>query len=60
MYKVKGGSMNFFQRNANYIVILAVMASSTSGIFSKLITANSMTIGFYRLTFSTTDRKSVV
>lgn len=44
--------MNFFQRNANYIVILAVMASSTSGIFSKLITANSMTIGFYRLTFS--------
>ncbi|MGL4484110.1 MAG: hypothetical protein ACRCUS_04100, partial [Anaerovoracaceae bacterium] len=41
--------MNFFQRNAKYLVILAVICGSTSGIFGKLITASAMTIGFYRL-----------
>ncbi|MEG0292292.1 MAG: DMT family transporter [Anaerovoracaceae bacterium] len=44
--------MNFFQKNAKYIVILAVVASSTSGIFAKYISANSLVIGFYRQLFA--------
>lgn len=44
--------MNGFQKNAKYIVILAVVASSTSGIFAKYVTANSLTMGFYRQLFA--------
>ena len=44
--------MNIFERNAKIIVVLAVILGSTSGILGKLITANSMAIGFYRLTFA--------
>ena len=43
--------MNLFQRNAKLIVVLAMISGSTSGILGKLITAGSMTIGFYRLSF---------
>jgi len=35
-----------------YIVILAVISGSTSGIMGRLITADSMAIGFYRLTMA--------
>lgn len=44
--------MNIFQRNAKYIVILTVLASSTSGIFAKLVSVNSLTLGFYRHLFA--------
>ncbi len=44
--------MNVFQRNAKYIVILAVILGSFSAIFAKLITAPPVAIGFYRLTFA--------
>lgn len=37
---------------ARFAVIIGVVFSSTSGIFSRLITANAMTIGFYRLSMS--------
>lgn len=44
--------MNVFQRNAKYIVVLAVVFGGTSGIFSKLVTVNALTLGFYRLLFA--------
>lgn len=37
---------------AKYIVIMAVVLGSLSGIFGKLITASPMAIGFYRQTFA--------
>lgn len=40
----------FFARNVKIIVVLAVMAGSTSGIFGSVIEAPSMAIGFWRLT----------
>ena len=44
---------NVFARNANKIVLLAVIAASFSGIFGKLAAeAPAMAIGFYRLTFA--------
>ena len=43
---------NFFKRNAKYIVILAVVASSSSGIFSKIMTGNALVLGFYRQLFA--------
>lgn len=39
-------------RFAKPIVVLAVFCGAVSGIFSKLITANAMAIGFYRLSFA--------
>lgn len=35
-----------------YVVLLAVISGSTSGILGRLITADSMAIGFYRLTLA--------
>lgn len=40
---------NFFEKNVKIIVVLAVIAGSTSGIFGSVIQAPSMTIGFWRL-----------
>jgi drug/metabolite transporter (DMT)-like permease len=40
------------ERYVKYIVILAVISGSTSGILGRLITADSMAIGFYRLTMA--------
>lgn len=37
---------------ARAIVVLAVIMGSTSGILGKLITADAMAIGFFRLTFA--------
>lgn len=44
--------MSRANRYAKYIVIVAVFFGATSGIFSKLITANAVAIGFYRLSFA--------
>lgn len=40
------------ERYVKYAVILAVISGSTSGIMGRLITADSMAIGFFRLTFA--------
>lgn len=40
------------QRYAKVIVVIAVLCGSTSGIIGKLITANAMAIGFYRLSMA--------
>ena len=39
----------FFQKNVKLIVVLAVIASSSSGIFVNLINASPLAIGFWRL-----------
>lgn len=44
--------MDIFERNASKVVVGAVVAASFSPIFVKLISAPSMAIGFYRLTFA--------
>ncbi len=41
--------LNIFERNAKFIVIVAVIAGGTSGVIGKMIDAPSMVIGFYRL-----------
>lgn len=41
---------SFFARYVKIIVVLAVVAGASSGIFGKAITAPSMAIGFWRLT----------
>lgn len=41
---------SFLERYVKIIVVFAVMAGSTSGIFGSLIEAPSMAIGFWRLT----------
>ncbi len=43
---------SFAERYAKYIVIFAIFLGSTSGTLGKLITADSMAIGFFRLSFS--------
>ncbi len=43
---------NIFQKNARIVAILAVAMGATSGVLGKMITASSMAIGFYRLTFT--------
>lgn len=43
----------FFARYAKIIVVLAVVAGSSSGIFGSIITAPAMAIGFWRLTLGT-------
>jgi drug/metabolite transporter (DMT)-like permease len=40
------------ERYVKYVVVLAVISGSTSGILGRLITADSMAIGFYRLTLA--------
>lgn len=40
------------ERYVKFIVVLAVISGSTSGILGRLITADSMAIGFYRLTLA--------
>lgn len=40
------------ERYVKYVVILAVISGSTSGILGRLITADPMAIGFYRLTLA--------
>lgn len=40
------------ERYVRFIVVLAVISGSTSGILGRLITADSMAIGFYRLTLA--------
>ncbi len=45
-------SGNIFTRNARLIAILAIAMGSTSGILGKAITAGSLAIVFYRLTFA--------
>lgn len=44
--------MNFFERNARYIVLIAVVIGAFSGNFARLTEAPPMVIGFYRLLFS--------
>lgn len=44
--------MNIFERNAQKIVVVAVVAASFSAIFVRLIDAPAVAIGFYRLTFA--------
>lgn len=44
------GKKSFLEKHVKIIVVLAVMAGSTSGIFGNLIEAPSMAIGFWRLT----------
>ena len=41
---------SFIEKYVKVIVVLAVVAGSSSGIFGKAITAPSMAIGFWRLT----------
>ena len=41
---------SFLERYVKIIVVLAVMAGSSSGIFGSVIEAPSMAIGFWRLT----------
>jgi len=45
-------SLNIFERHPHIIAVIALFVGSCSGVLGKLITANSMAIGFYRLTFS--------
>jgi drug/metabolite transporter (DMT)-like permease len=40
------------ERYVKYVVVFAVISGSTSGILGRLITADSMAIGFYRLTLA--------
>lgn len=40
------------EKFAKFLVIVGVVFSSSSGILSKLITANAMAIGFYRLSMA--------
>lgn len=44
--------LNVFERNAKKIVPLAVVAGAMSPIFTKMIEAPAVAIGFYRLTFA--------
>lgn len=46
------GKGNIFERNAKFVAVFAVAMGATSGILGKAITASSMAIGFYRLTFA--------
>lgn len=44
--------MQYLEKNAKYVTVIAVILSSTSAIFTKLITAGPFIIGFYRLSFA--------
>jgi len=44
--------MNIFQRNAKKLVVVPTIAGSASVIFIRLIEANQLTMGFYRLGFT--------
>ena len=45
-----GSKKSFFERYVKIIVVLAVLAGSSSGIFGTTISASSLAIGFWRLT----------
>lgn len=47
-----GNKLNIFAKNARLVAIFAIAMGSTSGIIGKAISATSMAIGFYRLTFA--------
>ncbi len=47
-----GNQSNFFVKNVNKVVLLAVTAASFSPIFTKLTDAPAVAIGFYRLSFA--------
>lgn len=47
---MKNQEKSFLERYVKIIVVFAVMAGSTSGIFGSVIEAPSMAIGFWRLT----------
>lgn len=42
----------YAEHYVKYVVLLAVISGSTSGILGRLISADSMAIGFYRLTMA--------
>ncbi len=44
--------LSFFERNAKMIAVIAVFLGSTSGVLGKLVTGNSIMIGFYRLSMA--------
>ncbi|HVI42508.1 MAG TPA: DMT family transporter [Anaerovoracaceae bacterium] len=44
--------MNIFERNAKKIVVMGAVAASVSAIFVRLVHADPIAIGFYRLTFA--------
>ena len=44
--------MNILERNAKKIVVMAALAASFSAIFTRLINADPIAIGFFRLTFA--------
>ena len=47
---MENNKQGFIARYVKFIVVLAVIAGSSSGIFGKVIEAPSMAIGFWRLT----------
>ncbi|MBF1185902.1 MAG: hypothetical protein HXM03_04035, partial [[Eubacterium] sulci] len=48
--KLDSGKPSFLEKYVKIIVVLAVIAGSSSGIFGRAIEAPSMAIGFWRLT----------
>ena len=48
--KLANESKSFLEKYVKIIVVLAVIAGSSSGIFGRAIEAPSMAIGFWRLT----------
>ena len=48
--KLDSGRPGFLEKYVKIIVVLAVIAGSSSGIFGRAIEAPSMAIGFWRLT----------
>jgi drug/metabolite transporter (DMT)-like permease len=44
--------MNIFERNAKKVVVLGAIAASSSAIFVRMIHADPIAIGFFRLTFA--------
>ncbi|MGI6732689.1 MAG: DMT family transporter [Anaerovoracaceae bacterium] len=44
--------MQYLEKNAKYVTVIGVILSSTSAIFTKLITAGPFIIGFYRLSLA--------
>lgn len=48
--KLGSESKSFLEKYVKIIVVLAVIAGSSSGIFGRAIEAPSMAIGFWRLT----------
>ncbi|MEL7657452.1 MAG: EamA family transporter, partial [Bacillota bacterium] len=51
-FKERATEMNIFERNARKVVVMAAVAASFSAIFVRLIHAEPMAIGFFRLSFA--------